>query len=211
MIIYWSKFAPALFLLLLPIGLFHTKKVRLRPVARDWNDHWAQILTLGLHWIDLGRAALGGWLLVEALAASPGVAGVMRYSVVFTQGIVVLVGIGLQCLVCKEEDGTHAPFTYVTGLLFGLFTPVVAAFPLLLALTITLGMRTPSLYFPLLAVLVAGAGFAFEPKKPMVKLALVCCAVTLPWLIALLFRRDLMISYRAKRTTKETEPARSTS
>ncbi|MDP3178917.1 MAG: hypothetical protein Q8M76_13505, partial [Spirochaetaceae bacterium] len=123
MIIDWLKFAPALFLLLLPIGVFHGKKVRFRPIARDWADHWSKILTLGLHWIDLSRAALGGWLLVESLSLSPGAAGIMRYSVLVTLGAVMILAVALQTFVCKERDSANAPFMFVTGLLVGVYPP----------------------------------------------------------------------------------------
>lgn len=205
MIIDWFKFAPALFILLLPIGLFHGKKIRFSPVSRDWDGHWFLILTLGLHWIDLGRAILGGWLLVESLSLSPGTAGFMRYSVLLLQGAVLLTAVGLQTIVCKERDSAHAPFMFVTGLLFGLYPPVIAGFPILLAVTVTAGSRTPAAYFPILAVLLIGGGFLFDGKKSLIKLAIGFCAVLLPWLWSILFSRDLVLTYRARRHRTDTE------
>ncbi len=71
MLIDWLKFISALVLLLTPAGILHDQKVRYRPISRDWADHWTQILSLGLHAIDLVRAALGMWLLVESLHSAP--------------------------------------------------------------------------------------------------------------------------------------------
>lgn len=199
MIIDWLKFAPALFLLLLPIGVFHGKKVRFRPISRDWTDHWSQILNLSLHWIDLGRAALGGWLLVESLALSPGAAGFMRYSVLVTLGAVMIVAVTLQTFVCKPLDSANAPFMFVTGLLLGVYPPTIVGFPIALALTAAAGSRVPAAYFPLLALALVGSGFLFDGKNTLIKLALGFSAVILPWLFSIMFSRELVLTYRAKR------------
>ena len=199
MIIDWLKFAPALFLLLLPIGVFHRKKVRFRPISRDWTDHWSQILNLSLHWIDLGRAAFGGWLLVESLALSPGAAGFMRYSVLGTLGAVMSLAVTLQTFVCKQPDSANAPFMFVTGLLIGVFPPTIVGFPIALALTAAAGSRVPAAYFPLLALTLVGSGFLFDGGKTLIKLALGFSAVILPWLFSLMFSRELVLTYRAKR------------
>jgi len=203
MIIDWSKLAPALLLLLVPIGLFHGKKVRFRPVSRDWTDHWGPILTLGLHWIDLTRAAFGGWLLVEALTLDPAVRGFMRYSAPLLFGVILITTVGLQSIVCKERDSAHAPFMFVTGLLLGCYPLATAGFPILFALTAAAGLRIPALYFPILAVTLTGAGYAFDGRQGVVKLALGACAVILPWMISLMFSRDLVLTYRARRPSKD--------
>ena len=202
MIIDWLTFAPALFLLLIPIGFFHGKKVRFRPIARDWTDHWSHILNLGLHWIDLSRAALGGWLLVESLSLSPGAAGFMRYSVLVTLGAVMLLAVALQTFVCKERDSANAPFMFVTGLLVGVYPPTIVGFPIVLALTVAAGSRVPAAYFPVLALTFVGSGFLFDGRKTLIKLALGFCAVILPWLFSIMFSRDLVLTYRAKRPDK---------
>lgn len=199
MLIDWIKFAPALCLLLLPTGAFHGKKIRFRPLTRDWVGHWSQILTLSLHWIDLARAALGGWLLVDSLTLAPGAAGIRHYSVPLALGAVMLVAVALQTFVCKAKDSAHAPFMFVTGLLLGVYPVVLVVFPLVLALTLTLGFRFPAGYFPLLALLFAGSGFLFKGKTIMLELALGCVAAVFPWLLSTMFRRELVVTYRAKR------------
>jgi hypothetical protein len=203
MIIDWFKFAPALFLLLIPIGLFHGKKVRVRTISRDWDGQWPQILNLGLHWIDLGRAALGAWLLLEALSLVPGTRGALRYAPLLTQAAVLIVASCLQAFVCKERDSAHAPFAFVTGLLFGFYPPTIAGFAILLAVTTAAGSRTPVAYFPILAVALSGLGYLFEGNKLLTRLAVGACAVMLPWLLSVMFSRDLVLSYRARRPTKD--------
>jgi hypothetical protein len=199
MLIDWLRFAVALGLLLTPIAVFHGRKVRYRPIVRDWDDHWQQILTLGLQWIDAGRATLGGWLLVEALAPDPAARGLLRYSVLFTQGGVMSMAVLLQTFFCKEPDSAHAPFTFVSGLLLGVYPPAIAGLPLLFAITVAAGSRTPVAFFPTLSVALFGLGFLFGGKGMIVKLALGVSAVMLPWLCSMMFSRDLVISYRAKR------------
>jgi hypothetical protein len=199
MLIDWIRFTAALGLLLTPIALFHGKKVRYRPIVRDWDTHWQQVLTLGLHTIDAGRAMLGGWLLVEALAPDPAARGLLRYSVLFTQGGLMSAAVLLQTFFCKEPDSAHAPFAFVSGLLFGVYPPAIAGLPLLLAITVATGSRSPAAFFPMLSVALFGFGFLFGGKGMIIKLILGMCAVMLPWLCSLLFSRDLVISYRAKR------------
>ena len=207
MIIDWLKFAPALFLLLLPIGLFHGKKIRFRSISRDWDGHWSSVLSLGLHWIDLGRAALGGWLLIEALKLSPGGAGFLRYSVLGTEGAVMIIAVGLQTFVCKEEDAAHAPFAFVTGLLLGVYPPIIAGFPIILAIAIAAGLRIPVAYFPCLALFLVAIGFGFDGKKSLLILALGFSAVVLPWLFTIMFPRDLVFTYRARQRSLDAENA----
>jgi hypothetical protein len=201
MTIDWLKLAPALLLLLTPISLFHGKKVRVRPIERDWDTHWPQIAGLGLHWIDLGRAVLGAWLLLDALSLVPGTRGAMRYAPLAAQGAVLIVASCLQCFVCKERDSAHAPFMFVTGLILGFYPPTVAGFSILLAVTAAAGSRTPWVYFPLLAVLVAGLGFLFVGRGALIGLAAGGAAVALPWLLTLMFRQTLVLSYRTRRSS----------
>lgn len=209
MIIDWLKLVPALLLLLTPIGLFHGKKIRVRPIDRDWDTHWPQIAGLGLHWIDLGRAVLGAWLLLDALSLPPGTRGVMRYAPIAAQGAVLVFSSCLQCFVCKERDSAHAPFMFVTGLLLGFYPPTVAGFAILLALTATAGARAPWIYFPLLAVLVAVLGYLFLGQGALIRLGAGGAAVALPWLLSLMFRQTLVLSYRTRRSSSESGVATS--
>jgi len=198
MIIDWLKFGSALALLLVPISLFHGKDVRYLDISRDWEGHWPRILTLGLHTIDAGRAALGGWLLLTALAPLPNAHGLARYVVLLTQGTVLIVSVGLQTFVCKEPDSAHAPFTFVSGMLFGVYPPIIASFPFLLAVVAAAGMRMPAAFFPVLAVTLVPIGFLFGGKVIVLRLLLGFCATLVPWLGAVAFRRELITSYRAR-------------
>ena len=207
MIIDWLTFAPALCLLLVPIGLFHGKKIRFCDISRDWEGHRSAILALSLHWIDLTRAALGGWLLIHALTHAHGVAGFMRYSILGIEGAVMVLAVGLQTFVCKEEDSAHAPFAFVTGLVLGVYPPIVAGFSIALAIALAAGSRVPVAYFPALGVLLAGIGFGFEGKKALILLGLGTCALILPWLFTIMFPRDLVFSYRARRRSLDAEKA----
>lgn len=201
MIIDWSKLLPALLFLLLPIGLFHGKKTRFRAIERDWDQHWPQILTLGLHWIDLVRAFAGAWWLVDGLSAAPGVRGLMSYAPALAEGGVLILSVMLQTFVCKERDSAHAPFLFVTGLVLGAFSPTAAGFAIVLAAVAATGTRTPVAYFPILALALAGLGYAFEGRKAVPLLAPGAVAVIVPWLLPLMFHRDLLVTYRARRTS----------
>lgn len=199
MIIEWLKLSAALALLLVPTALFHTRRVRYRAITRDWDQHWKPILSLGLHSIDLGRAILGAWLLLIAVTRDPAARGLMRHTPLLVHGGVLTLAVLLQTVSCKERDAFHAPFAFVTGIIFGYFAPVVAGFAVLFAFIIAAGVRTPSLYFPMLAISLGCAGFLFSGQRLSLQMVIGGCAVIVPWMLALLFRRPLMITYRSRR------------
>lgn len=204
MLIDWFKLAAALVLLVTPIGLFHGKKVRHRMLGRDWHGYWRATFTLGLHWIDFGRAILGSWLLSDALTAAPGASSLLRYAVPLASGAIMGFGVILQTFVCKELDAANAPFAFVTGLVLGAAAPLTALVPILLGLTIALGTRAPVVFFPVLALALPGIGFLFEGKKALLALGIIGAVVLLPWLLSLMFPRELVVTYRARRNSATT-------
>lgn len=197
--IEWLSFVGALGLLLVPSALFHTHRVRYRSTQREWSQHWKQALSLGLHTIDFGRAMLGAWLLLIAVTRAPAAAGLSRHLPLLMHGSVLALAVLLQTLFCKEQDGLHAPFTFVTGILFGYFAPAVAGFALLFTLVIVLGVRSAPLYFPMLAGSLVAAGFLFSGKRLALDLIMGAAVIPVPWLVSLLFRRPLLVTYRSRR------------
>jgi hypothetical protein len=196
----WYFLLPAIALLLTPVGFFHGSKVRYRPILRDWRDHWRQIFALGLHAVDFLRAILGGWFLM--LAFKPAfVSSLPEWSAPAIQSAVVISGVLLQMLICKEPKGLNAPFAFLCGLMFGLYSPAVAGYPVLFAVVLACGARMPMAFFPVLAVCLELFGFLFGEKKLPPSLIFGAVAVLLPWLASLMFTRPLMVTYRAKRPT----------
>jgi hypothetical protein len=207
MSIDWLKFAPALVLLLVPIAVFHGPRVRYRLAGRDWDRHWPQVLTLGLHAIDLGRAALGAWLLAEALLPDPAARGLLqREAVLLTDATVLTLAAVLQTVVCKEPDSFHAPFAFVTGLALGFFPPAVAGFAVVFALVITAGVRVPDIFFLLLALSLYGAGFLFGGRAMLIKVTVAAVPIFLPWLCSVLFSRPLVVSYQSRHARDSRSP-----
>lgn len=131
----------------------------------------------------------------------------MRYAPIAAQGAILIFSSCLQSFVCKERDSALAPFMFVTGLVLGFYPPSVAGFSILLALTAAAGSRNPWVYFPLLAILVVGLGFLFVGKGALVSLAAGGAAVAVPWLLTLMFRQTLVLSYRARRSSSESGAA----
>ncbi len=198
MLIDWPKLIFSLVLLLPPIALFHGERVRYRAVMRDWDGYWGRTFSLGFHSIDLLRAALGAWLLAEALQRAPEALGMMKYGAIVAKAAILAVAAVLQTSFCREPEAAHAPFAFVSGLVLGFLPPLVAGFGLGLAIVLTMGIHAPSVYFPLLAVTTAALGFLFTAKTLLYELISVTVAVTLPWLITLLFPRHFVSSYRAR-------------
>ena len=204
MLINWLKFGSALLLLLVPIGLFHGRKVRYREVSRDWGDHLLPVFSLGLHLIDVLRAALGAWLLVDSMSLMPGARGLAAQGPLLTRMAVLWLGALLQTVVCRERDSMHAPFAWVVGVVAVLMPPLVATFALVLALATSVGSRVAAAFFPALAVALAGLGFVLEGQPIMMPLIVVGVMLLLPWLLPVLFNAELVISYRVKQTDDPT-------
>lgn len=199
MIVDWIKFLPALVLLLTPVRLFHGKKTGFREVSRDWDHHWGMILRHEMHWIDLGRAALGTWLLIESLHAVPGAHGSAKYAPVLTQGAIRIAAVFLQTVLCRQTGSFNAPFTFVTGVLLGAVSPIVGLFALAVAVPVAMGTRSTEAFFPILGLAQFGIGFWFKGKGAVLPLSFGTVAAFLPLLWALMFHRPLVIAYRAKR------------
>ncbi|MSU23821.1 MAG: hypothetical protein EXS32_08360 [Opitutus sp.] len=84
-------------------------------------------------------------------------------------------------------------------MLLGVYPPAIAGLPLLLAVTLAGGARTAAAFFPVLSLALAGLGFGFGGKAILLQLVGGVGAALLPWLWAMLFHRDLIVSYRARR------------
>lgn len=197
MIIDWFKLLGALALLVVPSTLLHGAHVRYRLINADWRQYFRHALPLRLHWIDLGRAAFGAWLLAQAVTRDPSAHGLLRQGPVLVQGAVFSAAVVVQTVFCRTPDSLHAPFAFVTGLVVGYFPPAVAGFGIMFSIVIAAGLRVPASYFPILAASVLGLGVLFTGKRP--DLVAGAAALPLPWLLALLFRRRLMATYRSRR------------
>lgn len=204
MLIDWSYLAPALVLLLLPSGLFAGHGMRGRSISRDFSGQWFQLLAHPRHLVDLLRAAGGGWLLARAVTATPGAEGMARNLPVLVQGPVLLASVTLQTIVCRERDAFHAPFAFVFGLVAGFvpalapgwLPPAAAALSLVAASAIAMGAHAPAAFFIALPPMVVGLGVLFMKVKYAVVLAPVGVAASLPWVLALLFGRELVLMNR---------------
>jgi len=199
MIIDWIKFIPALVLLLVPAGLFYGEKDRYRDISRDWGDYWPRIFAHGMHTIDLLRAALGTWLLLDSLEGVSNPHGLQKYAVLLAQGSIRIFAVWLQTVVCRHPDSANAPFAFVIGLLLTGMSPLGSIFALALALPIAMGSRTPAAFFPVFGLVHLGIGVWFGGKGAIFSLSFGSFAAMLPLLWALMFRRELVITYRAKR------------
>ncbi len=196
MIIDWSYFGPALFLLLLPIGLLHGKRTRHRGLTRDWSGQWSLYFTHPHHLFDLLRGAGGAWLLAHSIELAPGASGLMRFAPLTTQGGVLVLGALAQSLFCREPDSCHAPFTYIAGVVAGWAPPLTAAFAIILAVVSALGTRLAPAAFPVIAVATLALGALFHGKVYLLKLIPVSLAAIVPWMIALLLSRELVTTQR---------------
>lgn len=205
-LIDWSKFLPALLLLLTPIALFHGRQVRHRALPQDWSGYWQRTFSLGLHTIDFGRAMLGAWCLAEALTAHPSATGFMRFNPVLAKAGVLALAAALQTFVCKEPDSAHAPFAFLGGLVLGFLPFHIASFSLLIAIVVAAGTRAPTVFFPVLSLAVVIVGALFEQKKLLLVVSCTAVVVGLPWLLVLLFPRQWVVTHVLKRTGAPSTP-----
>jgi hypothetical protein len=112
----------------------------------------------------------------------------------------------LQTIVCKQPEAVNAPFAFVVGLLLTGASPLVATIAFALTLPLVLGARAPMAFFPIFALTFVLTGAIFGGKALMLKISPGAFAVIVPWMWALLFRRQLVISYRLKRA-EEVRPS----
>ena len=54
----------------------------------------------------------------------------------------------------------------------------------------------------MLAVSISAMGFLFRGRSLLLTLATVAAATALPWLLALLFSRELVVAFRARRAAE---------
>ncbi|MBL9187422.1 MAG: hypothetical protein JNK23_08100 [Opitutaceae bacterium] len=203
MLIDWPLLAAALALLLTPIGLFHGARTRHRALGSDWSDYWRRTLSHGFHTIDLLRAALGAWYLAAGVGATPQATGLAAHAPLLVQGAVLGLGTVLQTFVCKERHAACAPFAYMAGCALGFLPVETGFFALLLAIVFALGVRAPALFFPALGATTVGVGIVVTGAE--INLAGLAAAVvfTAPWLLTLLFPRELTVAHLARRATSE--------
>lgn len=204
MLIDWFQLLPAFLLLLTPIALFHSQRVRYRPVDHGWSGYWTRTFSLGLHTIDFGRAMLGAWWLENSISTGSIIASDADYSATILQACVLMMAAVVQAFICKQRGAAHAPFAFVAGLAAGFLPPLIAVFAILLAVVISAGLRTPAIFFPLLSCAVFGTGLLFkhaQRAQQILPLAALAIAVALPWLLTLLFPRFFVSSYAARRSS----------
>jgi len=170
---------------------------------RDWDGYWLRALAHGMHSIDLVRSALGTWWLIDSLHSLPNPQGFARYEVLVVQGGIRILAVFLQTVVCREKEAVNAPFTFIIGLLLAGTSPVVALFAIALAVPIALGVAHASGLFPVVALAHLGIGFWFKGKGAVFSLGFGAFAAMIPFLWAVLLRRDLVVAYRAKRLVSD--------
>lgn len=191
---------------MVPIALFHGPKVRYRGVSHDWRNIWKQAFALGLHTVDFCRATLGAWWLLEALEKGPHATGVMRYAVPATYAVILVIATVRQMTFRAKPDSMHAPFVFIGGFVFGFYPPAIAAYTLLLAVVTALGTKTPAVFFPILAVALPSVGYLFA-RGMLINLIIGSIVALFPWLWSILFSRELVVSYRARRPSDGSDSA----
>jgi hypothetical protein len=144
--------------------------------------------------------------LPRKLQSLPNPHGLAKYAVVLTQGFIRVLAVLVQTVACRQADSANAPFAFVTGLLLTGLSPLVSLFSLAVAIPAAMGSRVPAAFFPVLAIAHLGFGFWFNGQGAIVGLGFGAVAAILPLVWALAFRRELVITYRAKRTKEDSPP-----
>ncbi|MBL9199618.1 MAG: hypothetical protein JNL39_03885 [Opitutaceae bacterium] len=201
--IHWPMAGGALVLLLLPIGLFHGARTRHRALSSDWSGYWGRTLGHGFHAIDFGRAMLGAWYLVDGLLPAADATGIAVHAPLLAQSAVLAIGTTLQTFVCKERHAACAPFAYTAGVATGFLPITVGWFAVTLAIVFTFGVRAPALFFPALSAAVAGVSLLMAGLDPVPAHLAAAAAAGLPWLLTLLFPRELTVACLARTASSE--------
>lgn len=198
MTIHWQFALPGLVLLFCPLPLFNGKKTKYRELSREWHSVLPQIFSLGWHWADFVRAWAGTWLLKLALEILPDTMGA---SPMIALGTVLFVALTLTTLICREEGAVNAPFTFLAGMVLGVFPPLVAVFALVSAALTGIGSSFLSSFFVLLPVAIGVLGYYFVPNLVLVGVG--ATLSFLPLLLSMMFRRDMVIAHVARKSSPD--------
>lgn len=197
----WPMFAAALALTLTPVGLFHGARTRLRALSGNWSGYWARTLGHGFHTIDFLRAMLGGWYLAEGIAAVPEARGFGAHAPLLVQVAVLLGGLGLQTFVSKERHAACAPLAYAAGLAIGFLPVSIGWFAVALAAVFASGVRAPALFFPALGAAIVCLGLLMSGGEVQLAILAPAAVMPAPWLLTLLFPRELTVAHLARHAT----------
>ena len=196
----WARFLPVAFLLLFPLPLLFARKTQYRALDENWAHYTAKGFTFPWHWLDVVRAFVGTWLLLQVLAINPPeyIAPKLIYGVF---GLVLVLAVTLQTVVCRSRGSFHAPFGFVIGVLIAVLSPIAAGLTLLSAFTVALAFRAAPAFFGAAAVAAPIFGYFFFPYYYL--LPPLTAMSGIPLLLPVLFQREFVLAHRHIRETHE--------
>lgn len=194
--INWLPFLISVLLLWLPITLLFGKAVQYRELDSAWNRFAPKAATLPWHWIDLLRAAAAAFFLCEAAGFSRALteAEPTNLEAAFVVAVVLAVGVVLQTVVCRADNGFHTPFAYVLGVCAVLFPPATASLALVVAVTAAIGFRTLAAFLWTLPMSLVAIGAWLYPH--WVELGLGAGFSLLAAILPMLFHRHFVFAHR---------------
>jgi hypothetical protein len=194
--INWLPFLISVLLLWLPITVLFGKTVQYRELESAWGRFAPKAATLPWHWIDALRAAAAAFFLCEAVGFSRAIAesepSNLEASLVVAA--VLAVGVILQTVVCRADNGFHTPFAYVFGVCAVLFPPAPAALALVVAVTAAIGFRTLAAFLWVLPMSLVAIGAGLYPH--WVELSLGAGFSLLAAILPMLFHRHFVFAHR---------------
>lgn len=192
MTIDWVNLATAVVLLwfpmLLPRELF--SRLDVRPQPPTIRPSW--VLRRWLNWIDMVRAALGSWILVDlTFVVLEGKAGKPRVAFAIV-GAVLLVGVLAQALRYRTKLHSVLPVCYVTGLVAGGLPLDMSAFAIFVGWAF--GFALKNIHPTPLILAVAVGILSYALKHFALSSIAIAAVVALPHLISvLMLQRPLLL------------------
>jgi hypothetical protein len=194
--INWLPFLISVLLLWLPITVLFGKTVQYRELESAWGRFAPKAATLPWHWIDALRAAAAAFFLCESVGFSRAIteSEPSNLEATLVVAVVLAVGVVLQTVVCRAENGFHTPFAYVFGVCAVLFPPAPAALALVVAVTAAIGFRTLAAFLWVLPMSLVAIGSWLYPH--WVELGLGAGFSLLAAILPMLFHRHFVFAHR---------------
>ncbi|HKB91683.1 MAG TPA: hypothetical protein VKC60_14285 [Opitutaceae bacterium] len=149
--------------------------------------------------LDFARACIGGLTLTGgiwggAITLGPNPPPGRETELVFLFGIISGIGVLIQTVRFEKRISLFPPVFYLSGLTFGLYEPLPAAFGLLLIWVANILISNPSAFLLFYGLLLGAFGLLF--KIPLENVTIVLVLIWTPPVLSALMRKRLVIINR---------------
>jgi len=187
MTLHWSSLVAAMVLLWFPMLVRPRVPREIEELVRWAPAKPLAMMKVWLNWVDLARAGLGAWLLLETTFVFDPDDETARRTVLLLRAGILVVGLALQTVRFKRLLYFVAPAFYLTGITLLLGEGFAGAFAVCVGWAFALALRNGQLVLPVMAPALALGSLVLSGLEPL--LFLNVGLLILPPLLGVLFLR----------------------